>query len=192
MIAMAPETVTLYWLEDVGPERWFDGDEALNEDMRRRFADLWEMARQGGLEHWRCSAPRALAYILLTDQFPRNMFAGDAKAFATDKLARSAAKEAIDKGWDLATPEPERHFFYMPLVHSECADDQDRAVRLILTRMPRDDGRKLLHARAHREVIRRFGRFPFRNAALKRTPSNPERTFMEEGGYGAVVRALGA
>jgi uncharacterized protein (DUF924 family) len=191
MIAIAPETVTQFWLEEVGGARWYAEDAALDAEIRRRFEPAWEMARAGGLEHWRCNGARAFAFVVLTDQFPRNMFRGTERTFATDGHARAMAKQAIARGWDLETPEPERQFFYLPLVHSEGAEDQERAVRLILTRMPRTGAGNLLHARAHREVIRRFGRFPSRNAALGRRTSAAEAEFLAEGGYGAIVRALG-
>ncbi len=130
------------------------------------------------------------SFLILVDQFPRNMFRGSPDAFATDSKARSEAKKAIDKKWDLRLPEPERQFFYLPLMHSECLCDQERCVRLMLTRMPESGEISLVHAKAHREVIRKFGRFPFRNEALDRGYTVPELEFIEEGGYGAAVRAL--
>ena len=88
--------------------------------------------------------------------------------------------------------EPARQFFYMPLMHSECLVDQDRAVRLFKTRMPDTGDDNLPHARAHREVIRRFGRFPTRNAALSRDTSVDEQAYLDDGGYGAIVREMKA
>jgi uncharacterized protein (DUF924 family) len=190
MISIAPETVTDFWLTEVGEDGWYNGGAALDAEIRRRFEPAWTIARAGGLEHWRTTSARTLAYLVLTDQFPRNMFRDDARAFATDGMARAAAKQALLRGWDLDRPEIERQFFYLPLIHSEVAEDQDRAVRLVLTRMPGVGLDNLLHARAHREVIRRFGRFPTRNAALNRDSTAAERAFLETGGYGAVVRAL--
>ena len=105
-------------------------------------------------------------------------------------MARAAAKVAISRGWDLKIDEPARQFFYMPLVHSECLSDQDRAVRLIMTRMPETGQSNLLHAKAHREVVRKFGRFPNRNEALARETPAAEAAFLKEGGYGATVEAL--
>ena len=97
---------------------------------------------------------------------------------------------AIARGWALRLDEPARQFFYMPLVHSECLSDQDRAVRLIKTRMP-DAGQGIfLHAKAHREVIRQFGRFPYRNDALGRVTQSPEAEYLEQGGYGFTLRKL--
>ena len=141
---------------------------------------------------WLTYPSGTLAYIILTDQFPRNMFRGSSDSFATDKAARAAAKSAIARGWDMQIDEPARQFFYMPLMHSENLCDQDRCVRLMLTRMSGSGDSNLLHAKAHREIIRRFGRFPFRNEALKRETTAPEAAFIRDGGYGATVKALKA
>ena len=185
-----PEDVLAFWLDEVGPERWYVADEALDEEVRSRFADTWKRATEGALSLWLTYPSGTLAYIILTDQFPRNMFRDRAEAFSSDLIALTAAKMAIGREWDMLIDEPARQFFYMPLVHSECLVDQDRAVRLIKTRMPGDDGKQLLHARAHREVIRRFGRFPTRNAALGRVHQPRESDYVESGGYGALVRTM--
>lgn len=192
MSRVTPDEITGYWLDEVGPVGWYAPDDALDETIRARFMETWEAAAAGALENWLDCAPRSLAYVILTDQFPRNMFRDDPRAFSTDARAVRAAKTAINHRWDCMSPEPGRQFFYMPLVHSESGPDQARAVSLMLTRLPCDDGQYLLHARAHREVVRRFGRFPTRNAALGRESSGPERLYLESGGYGAVVRALSA
>ncbi|MGB8624244.1 MAG: DUF924 family protein [Paracoccaceae bacterium] len=187
-----PEDVNRFWLEEVGPKGWYAKDDALDATIRDRFVDLWEEALANGLHDWLTKPRCTLAYIILTDQFPRNMFRESPRAFATDRLARAASKRAIERGWDLRVEEPERQFFYMPLMHSECLTDQDRCVRLMLTRMPRTGADNLLHAKVHREVIREFGRFPFRNAALSRGGSADERAFVEQGGYGRMLEELRA
>ncbi|CAN0601602.1 unnamed protein product [Ectocarpus sp. 12 AP-2014] len=146
----------------------------------------------GSLSLWLTYATGTLAYTVLADQFSRNMFRDTEKAFATDGIAKAAAKAAINKGWDQRIDEPARQFFYMPLVHSECLEDQDRAVRLFMTRMPETGALNLLHAKAHREIIRRFGRFPTRNVALGRDNSEAEQAFLDDGGYGAIVRSFEA
>ncbi|MFO6463828.1 DUF924 family protein [Jannaschia sp. KMU-145] len=183
-----PEDVLTFWLKECGPDDWYKGGDELDATISERFRDAWDAAAAGQLNHWATSARGALALLILTDQFSRNMHRGSGRAFETDPLARSVAKGAIDRGHDLAIPEPERQFFYMPLEHSENLADQERAVRLIMTRM--DSPENLLHARAHREIIRRFGRFPFRNEALGRTTSPRERAFLDEGAYGAILREL--
>ena len=99
------------------------------------FLETYKRATQGSLSLWLTYASGTLAYIILTDQFPRNMFRGTAQAFGDRRIARAAAKVAITRGWDMKIDEPGRQFFYMPLVHSECLSDQDRAVRLILSRI---------------------------------------------------------
>ena len=187
-----PEEVLDYWLGEVGPEGWFAGGDALDAEVRARFEDLWRAAAEGGLDHWIDGAGPCLAFVVLTDQFPRNMFRGTAKAFSTDAMALAAARAATAAGWDLAAPEPDRQFFYLPFEHSEVIADQDRAVDLFAERMPDTGALTHLHARAHRDIIRRFGRFPFRNAALGRDSSPEEVAFLADGGYGAVVRALSA
>jgi uncharacterized protein (DUF924 family) len=183
-----PDDVIAFWCDDHGPEDWYRTDPALDDAIRDRFGAAWEDARHGGLRGWRCSARGTLAFLILTDQFPRNMFRGDGRAFSTDGLARATAKTAIRDGYDLKVEGPARQFFYLPLEHSEATPDQHRAVRLIHGRI--EAGETLLHARAHREVIRRFGRFPHRNDALGRTSTASERAMLDEGGYGAVVRAM--
>lgn len=185
-----PEEILEFWLDEIGPNGWYSGGEALDATIRDRFEDDYNRACDGALSLWLTYASGTLAYIILTDQFSRNMFRDTAKAFASDALARAAAKAAISKGWDMRIDEPARQFFYMPLVHSECLSDQDRAVRLIKTRMPHDFGDNLLHAKAHREIIRKFGRFPTRNEALDRATPDAEAAFMQEGGYGAIVETF--
>ena len=186
-----PDEILSYWIDEIGPEGWYKEDAAVDATIRARFEAAWRIAAGGGLQDWLCSPRSSLAYLILTDQFPRNMFRGEAAAFATDRIARRAALRAIAQGWDLKIAPPERQFFYLPLMHSEVLPDQEQGVRLILMRMP-EGAPNLLHARAHRAVIRRFGRFPHRNAALGRRSSAAEDAFLEAGGYGAVVRELQA
>ena len=137
-----------------------------------------DRARDGALSLWLTYPNGTLAYIILTDQFPRNMFRDDGQCLRDRRSARAAAKSAISKGWDMRIDEPARQFFYMPLMHSECLADQDRCMRLVLTRMPRTGEPNLPHAKAHREVIRQFGRFPYRNEALSRETPAAEATYL--------------
>jgi uncharacterized protein (DUF924 family) len=184
------QQVLTFWLEEVGPQGWYAGGDDLDARCRAGFEVLWNDAMEGGCGHWLTSARGALAYLILTDQLPRNMFRETAKAFASDPHARAAAKLAMEKGWDMAVPEPERMFFYQPLGHAENLVDQDRAVDLVRERMPLTGAEYLIHAEAHRQVIRRYGRFPTRNAALGRESTGAELTYLAEGGYGAVLRAV--
>ena len=189
---IGPEQVLAFWLDDQGPDKWYAQDDALDAEIRDTFGPAWENARDGAYSLWLTYPTGALAYIILTDQFPRNMFRGSPQAFATDKAALAAAKSAISKQWDMRIDEPARQFFYLPMMHSENLCDQDRCVRLLHERMPAEGASNLLHARAHREVIRQFGRFPFRNEALARKMNAQEKLFIDQGGYGAIVRSLQA
>ncbi|MEH6775779.1 MAG: DUF924 family protein, partial [Cereibacter changlensis] len=164
----------------------------LDDEIRGRFGDLWQAAREGGLDHWREGTVGSLAFLILTDQFARNMFRGRAEAFATDPQARDCARRALEEGWDMQAPEPERQFFYMPFEHSEDMADQELSVELFSTRMPETGAENLLHAKAHAEIIRRYGRFPFRNAALGRENTPEEEEFLQAGAYGAMVKAMSA
>lgn len=189
---VGPEEVLSFWLDEIGPDGWYDQDDALDTQIRDRFLTTWKAATEGKFSLWLTYPSGALAYIILTDQFPRNMFRGSAQAFATDKAALAAAKAAVDRGWDLRIDEPARQFFYVPMMHSENLCDQERCVRLMCERMPQKGAGNLLHARAHREVIRTFGRFPYRNAALARPTTQLEEAYVSSGGYGSTVRALQA
>lgn len=186
-----PVDILDYWIGEVGEDGWFAGGEALDGEIRERFAEVWQAAAEGGLEHWVEGAAPTLAYLVLCDQMSRNMHRGSARAFATDARALAAARKAIDEGWDMAVPEPERMFFYLPFEHSESPADQARSVRLMAERLPLDPA-MLLHARAHQEIIARFGRFPYRNAALGRPNTPEEAAFIAEGGYGPMVEAMRA
>ena len=188
MTAMTrPEDVLAFWLDEVGVEGWYRSDDDLDAEIRDRFLDAWKLARDGSYSLWLTHPSGSLAYVILLDQFPRNMFRGDRNAFATDPIALAAAKMAVGRDWDIKIDPPARQFFYLPLMHSESLSDQDRCVRLVKTRLP-DAAETLVHAKAHREVIRRFGRFPYRNAALGRSTTRVEAEFLDSGGYGAVLR----
>ncbi|MGL6211658.1 MAG: DUF924 family protein [Paracoccaceae bacterium] len=184
-----PVDVLDFWLDEVGPAGWYAGGAELDSRCRDRFLDLWQAACDGGLEHWTEGCVGTLAYLILTDQLSRNMHRDTALAFATDPLALAAAKKAVAAGWDLDAPEPDRQFFYLPFEHSEAPADQALAVQYLTERLSSDPD-MALHARAHQQVIARFGRFPTRNAALGRVSSPQEQDYLDQGGYAAVVRAL--
>jgi uncharacterized protein (DUF924 family) len=185
-----PVTVIDFWLNTVGPKGWYEVNPEVDAEITARFGELWQAAHDGGLDHWVDGVIGSLAYLILTDQFPRNMFRGDPRAFATDAKARDAARRALTENWDQDAPAPERQFFYLPFEHSEEPEDQALAVECFTTRI--EGPETALHARAHQQIIQRFGRFPFRNAALGRASTPEEEEFMQNGGYGAIVRALQA
>ncbi|MGO4910084.1 DUF924 family protein [Pseudorhodobacter sp. W20_MBD10_FR17] len=183
-----PVTVLEFWLDTVGPKGWYEVNPSVDAEITAQFGDLWQAAHDGGLDHWVDGATGCLAFLIVTDQFARNMFRGQARAFATDPRARDAARRALAQNWDQATPTPERQFFFLPFEHSEDLGDQALAVDCFTTRM--ENPETALHARAHQAIIQRFGRFPFRNAALGRSSTPEEEDFMAQGGYGAIVRYL--
>ncbi|TVQ54489.1 MAG: DUF924 domain-containing protein [Rhodobacteraceae bacterium] len=177
------QTVLDFWLNEVGPEKWYAADPALDAEITRRFGGTVTAARKGELDDWILHPEEALALLIVLDQFPRNMWRDRPEAFDGDAHAVALAKRALNLGHDVKVPEPERQFFYLPLMHSEHQMDQDRCVRLILMRMPETGESNLPHAIAHRDIIRKFGRFPFRNAALSRRSTAAEAAWMADGGY---------
>lgn len=189
---VTPEEILAFWLDETGESGWYNPTDALDESIRNRFGSPLEAAVEGAFGLWLTYPSGTLAYLILTDQLPRNMFRGQGKAFETDHLARAAAKMAIDRCWDMKIDEPARQFFYLPLMHSENLADQDRCIRLMKERMPITGKGNMLHAQAHREVIRTFGRFPYRNEALARAGTKGEAEYLDKGGYGHTVKALQA
>lgn len=185
-----PDEILSFWLDTVGPKGWYEASDALDETIRTQFMETWEAACAGKFSLWLTYPSGVLAYVILMDQFSRNMFRGQGKAFSSDRVALAAAKSAIERNWDMKIDEPARQFFYLPLMHSENLCDQDRCVRLMYDRMPETRENNLLHAQAHREVIREFGRFPYRNDALARASTAAEVAYIAQGGYGGTLRAV--
>jgi uncharacterized protein (DUF924 family) len=167
-----------FW-KDAGPRRWFSKDEDFDQRFRERFLASHEAATRGELSASLQTPEAGLALVLLLDQFPRNAFRGTLRMYATDELARKAADEAIARGHDRAVEERLQFFFYLPFGHSENLEDQERAVAL----SERFDPGQQKFARGHRDIVRRFGHFPHRNAILGRTSSEAELAFIAEGGF---------
>ncbi|MGI8527130.1 MAG: DUF924 family protein [Pseudolabrys sp.] len=179
-IATAADIVS-FWRE-AGYERWFSKDLAFDAEIRERFFATYEAAAKGQLRDWEHSAEGALALLILLDQFPRNMFRDNARAFATDPLARGIAAGALIKGYDGQIGQLSgelRDFFYLPFMHSEEPTDQEHAIALYIA-VGSDD---LKWANIHADIIRKFGRFPHRNAALGRKTTPEEQAFLDGGGF---------
>jgi uncharacterized protein (DUF924 family) len=170
--------VVAFW-RTAGPKKWFEKDAAFDDEIRRRFLALHEVAAAGKLTSWEASAEGALALLILLDQFPRNMFRGQARTFASDPLARAVASRAILNGFDGAFPDM-RGFFYLPFEHSEDLADQERGLTLYKAACDTDG---LKWAGVHADIIRRFGRFPHRNAVLGRVSTPEEEKFLDDGGF---------
>ena len=179
---VTPDDIIAFWRDEVGVERWFAADAKLDAEIASRFRRVWEKARDGKLDDWQDGVEGALALILVLDQFPRNMFRGQADAFSTDTRAHEVAERALARGYDLMVmPAGLRAFFYLPFMHSENLADQDRCVALVAERLG-TASMNYPFALAHREEIRRFGRFPHRNAALGRKSTAAEAHFLQESG----------
>jgi uncharacterized protein (DUF924 family) len=161
-------------------KRWFTQTPAFDAEVLTRFVAVYQEAVAGALVDWQHGPLRCLAYLILLDQFPRNMFRDSAKAFATDYLALEAARKAVAQRFDEEVPPLARAFFYLPFEHSEVLADQDECLRLFQQwRGEPQLAGFLAHAVRHREVIERFGRFPHRNSVLGRESSKEEVEFLQ-------------
>lgn len=179
------DDILTFWFEEAGPSAWYKKSDAFDARIRRKFDDIatdlaGELSRKSP-HNWEDDPQTALALIIALDQFPRNMYRGTKAAFAWDALALGAAKRLVAKNHDLKIAQNRRAFVYMPYMHSEDLSDQDSCVALIDQRLESEN--TLHHAREHRKVIAKFGRFPHRNAILGRTPTAAESTFLNSGGY---------
>jgi len=164
-------------------KRWFEKSAAFDAEVRAKFLPLYEEAASGALAGWTDRAGDCLALIVALDQFPRNMFRGTARAFATDGRALDAARRAVAEGYDRGMRPLERMFVYLPFMHAESLEDQQRCCDLTeaLKLFPETDDVNR-YARAHRDVVARFGRFPHRNAALGRASTPEEIEFLKAPG----------
>jgi uncharacterized protein (DUF924 family) len=172
------QTIVDFW-RDAGVEKWYSRNAAFDEECRG-FLALHERAARRELNDWMSTSTGALALLILLDQIPRNVYRGNAHAWATDPLARYFAALAVEAGFDRATDNALRIFFYMPFEHSESIDDQHRSMDLH-QRLEGENADRW--ARLHRDIIERFGRFPHRNAALGRVSTPEEQTFLDSGGF---------
>jgi uncharacterized protein (DUF924 family) len=170
--------ILAFW-RDAGPDKWFTQDSAFDAEIREKFLATHEAAAAGTLSDWDATAEGALALCILLDQFPRNMFRGQARTYATDPLARAVANRALKRAYDQDVAEDMRGFLFLPFMHSEDMTDQQRCIELY-----RAAGHEnLKYAERHADIIRRFGRFPHRNAVLGRATTPEEQAFLDGGGF---------
>ncbi|HEX7250979.1 MAG TPA: DUF924 family protein [Burkholderiales bacterium] len=177
MIDAKAGEILRFWFEE-HPKDWFVKNPAFDAEMRARFLALHETAAAGQLAHWADDPRACLALVIVLDQFPRNMFRGQARAFATDAQARAAARVILERGWNQAMSQPQQLFAYLPFEHSEALADQVLCCEL----MKDFDAEQLRYAIRHREIIERFGRFPHRNAILGRESTPAELEFLKQPG----------
>ena len=174
---MTPDEVLDFWFTR-DRKAWFEKNPAFDEEIRVRFLPFYDAALDGRLEYWKNEPKSCVALVILLDQLPRNMFRGSARAFASDGLALNAARAIVDQGWDKALSPDERMFAYRPFEHSEALVDQERSLKLF------EGDENYEWARRHWEIVRRFGRFPHRNAALERASTAEEIEFLKQPGSG--------
>jgi uncharacterized protein (DUF924 family) len=192
------ENVLDFWfgeLNELGcssPEhrkRWWTKSDAFDEAIKSQFLREYEAVVAGERESWRNTERGTLAYIIVLDQFSRNMFRGTPEVFTADELAREACREGLDVGFDAELEFDERVFFYLPLEHSESMDDHERGLEIfrdLLSSAPEpleaDAKNYLDFAKAHRVIVERFGRYPHRNATLGRASTPEEIEFLKQPG----------
>ena len=160
---------------------WFRKDPGFDKLVRDRFEDLYEAAAAGDLDVWKEEARSCLALVIILDQFPRNMFRGDPRSYATDRKAQETAEYAVDRALDRELPEFQRMFLYMPFMHSEDLEHQRRSVELF-RRLAGNETDSSNYAVRHMEIIERFGRFPHRNEVLGRQTTPEEAEFLTQPG----------
>lgn len=166
-------------------KEWFQKSAAFDDEIRTLFLATYELGADGQLSHWKAEVRQCLALIVLLDQFPRNMFRGTARAFAADARARDATRHALASGFDNSMKPVERQFTYLPLEHSESLRDQEQCLELMQSLSVFPETADLhVWAEKHLVIIRRFGRFPHRNAALGRESTSEEIEFLKQPGSG--------
>lgn len=169
------QEIIAFWFSERVRPMWFRSTAEFDEEVRERFLDTWQAAAAGELHRWRQSPAGALALVIILDQFPLHMFRGKAEGYSTSELALEVAADAIDRGLDSELEKTQLPFLYLPFMHSERLTDQDRSVALFESA---DLENNLRFARHHRELIRRFGRFPHRNAIIGRPSTAEELAYL--------------
>lgn len=173
------QSVISFWFNEIEPAQWWKVDAGFDRLIRERFGDLHERATRAELFEWRHDPQGRLAEVIVLDQFSRNIFRGERRAFDSDPLALALAQEAVAAQVDLALPEAERVFLYMPYMHSESALIHAVAVDLFREHAPKSNYDFELR---HKAIIDRFGRYPHRNAILGRVSTPEESAFLREPG----------
>lgn len=173
------DSVNSFWFDELDPKDWFSARPEIDETIRRRFANLHAALERKPPDAQRSSADEHVATVLVFDQFSRNLFRGSAASYSTDGLALSFAVHAVDHGLDAALDARRRHFLYMPFMHCESREMQERSLQLFSALGIPDALRYAVH---HKSIVDRFGRFPHRNEILGRPTTEDERDFLDRGG----------
>ena len=170
---MQAQEVLDFWFSERCQKCWFNSTEELDREIKQRFESLWVAARDGKLDEWKNTAEGALALAIILDQFPLNMFRGKAESFSSEAKARDVSRHAVEMGFDRQMNESQKLFIYLPFMHSEDLTDQDISVGLF-----ERAGMETKWAEHHRDIVRRFGRFPHRNVILGRHSSEDELAYL--------------
>ena len=171
-----PQSIVDFWFSEAVSKLWFKSTPEFDQRLRDDYEDSWRRARDGEFDHWRDSAIGCLALVILLDQFPLNMFRGDARCYSTEAASREVARHALAQGFDRELEARQRAFLYMPFMHSEVLEDQQLALQLYDQPGLEDN---LRFARHHHDIVQRFGRFPHRNEALGRVSTPAEIEYLE-------------
>lgn len=167
------DEIVSFWFEENNKKMWFNSTPQFDQLLTDKFQPLFESAAAGELDHWKDSSEGALALCIILDQFPLNMYRGQAKSFSTEAAARAVSAHALDSGFDKALNSEQRLFLFLPFMHSENLEDQDRSVSLFTKA-----GMDTRYPEHHRGIIKRFGRFPHRNQALGRESTREEEDYL--------------
>ena len=174
-----PAAIIDFWFSEKVSRQWFSSTRELDHEIHAKYAALWRIATEGGLDDW-CETPEgSLALVIVLDQFPLNMFRGTPSCFSSEAQATQCAKHAIERGFDHLLDKRRLAFLYMPLMHSEELADQDLSVALFEQAGFKQN---LAFAKHHREIVKRFGRFPHRNEILGRISSREELVYLNSTG----------
>ena len=179
-MGVTPAGIVAFWTE-AGPQKWFKKDAAFDQTIAARFGSAVEDALSGGLDHWSETPSGTLALVLVLDQFTRNIWRDDVRAFSGDEKALEVAKRAVERGQDMLLSLEERKWLYMPFMHSERLDVQEQGLVYFQDRL--EDAETYKFAVLHRDIVDRFGRFPHRNAVFGRTTTPEEQAFLDDGGF---------
>ena len=158
-----------FWFSEKCKKCWFDSSDELDELIKQNYEKLWQLAAQGELDEWREYPMSALALVIILDQFPLNMYRDKAESFSTEAKSREIARYTIENGFHESFDDDQKLFLFLPFMHSEDMEDQNISVQLFS-----GAGMEIKWAEHHRDIVKQFGRFPHRNAALGRESTEQE------------------
>ena len=176
---LTPTSIIEFWYSEKVKSKWFNSSIEFDKEIRSNYEDVWINALRGEYSSWRESAEGCLALAIILDQFPLNMFRGEVQSFSSEAVAVKVVKHAIENGLDKNIARDKVSFLYMPLMHSENIDDQNLAVKLFEQAELIENAKFSKH---HRDIIKKYGRFPHRNKILDRKSSTEEVEYLNSKG----------